>query len=334
MDDRIERLGGIQRFADSYRIYNPWRDKVRRGTLDISARSNDSKFPFHRPWNNRNAVRSNEKGLIFYDPIFFWYLERKSKPLLHSRTRGESMKKRLFIHPHDSPRRRRLKKRKTAPFSRADELFRGRPRLEIHESPFHDRSPLLSPLRRELVRLGIVGYCRHRLHRKSNNFLGEIAATVYQHVGHLSNGPCGNGVLHLWYSSNDKTRRCCVNQPPPPSPPRMVYALSMTMRHVLTTRPSLAGIRTSGIRQRDEGDGTSGKNIAHVFTLLRGREEGKKVSRTTDREREREVGKRQTKIKLEIFLFSSTISLLSFLQNILDTENTLATSMLMSEERV
>lgn len=131
MDDRIERLGGIQRFADSYRIYNPWRDKVRRGTLDISARSNDSKFPFHRPWNNRNAVRSNEKGLIFYDPIFFWYLERKSKPLLHSRTRGESMKKRLFIHPHDSPRRRRLKKRKTAPFSRADELFRGRPRLEI-----------------------------------------------------------------------------------------------------------------------------------------------------------------------------------------------------------
>lgn len=157
---------------------------------------------------------------------------------------------------------------------------------------------------------------------------------MYQHVGHLSNGPCGNGVLHLWYSSNDKTRRCCVNQPPPPSPPRMVYALSMTMRHVLTTRPSLAGIRTSGIRQRDEGDGTSGKNIAHVFTLLRGREEGKKVSRTTDREREREVGKRQTKIKLEIFLFSSTISLLSFLQNILDTENTLATSMLMSEERV
>lgn len=107
------------------------------------------------------------------------------------------MKKRLFIHPHDSPRRRRLKKRKTAPFSRVDELFRGRPRLEIHESPFHDRSPLLSPLRRELVRLGIVGYCRRRLHRKSNNFLGEIAATVYQHVGHLSNGPCGNGVLHL-----------------------------------------------------------------------------------------------------------------------------------------
>lgn len=116
MDDRIERLGGIQRFADSYRIYNPWRDKVRRGTLDISARSNDSKFPFHRPWNNRNAVRSNEKGLIFYDPIFFLISGKKVETSFTFENERRVDEKTLIYSPSRFAEEKTIEKKKNRPF--------------------------------------------------------------------------------------------------------------------------------------------------------------------------------------------------------------------------
>lgn len=208
-DWAIRRNRTVHRFVSCLR-------PVTRQVSNARYRSNSK---FHQPWNltitsiQAKRISLPVDSLPSYFSFFFSSMKSRRKldftiraryngKYLGWRTRGE------FKHACLFTTRNVIKKRKTTPSLRVDELFHARPFLEIHESPFHDRSsPPLFPQEPKGQDLsGIVT----SLHRKSNNFLGEIAATVYQHVGHLSNRPC---VSHLWYSSNDKTRGC-INQPP------------------------------------------------------------------------------------------------------------------------